>query len=267
MELLEFQFDDIVVSDPFIAKVLSEIIPDKTFTTSVISALNEAEVCVEFLKAFPDFETICVGHKLTYNIEEMKRIKSITGKKIKLLINQGCYYNCPDYTLHSIAIAHTSKHFSPIEEGKKLYCDMLNSQVDEESWKNLTHQALSPEHIYYYKDVVDVYKISTRIENDIDRIRTIIDGYIRGDKSIYSKKLFMGGGRSVNYEIAAIFFLVDYPNDYIEVRNKCLNRCTYCDYCKKLWEKACEKYYSLKVEDRPSKEELNYRKDKAIMPL
>lgn len=261
IELLEYRFDDIVVSDLFLAKVLKPLMPEKTFTTSVISALNDIDGCIEFLKQFSDFETICVGHKLTYDISEMKNIKEVTGKKIKLLINQGCYYHCPDYVLHSTALAHTGKFFAPVEEGKKLYCDYVNSTLDEEAWKNLTHQALSPENIGYYSDVVDVYKLSTRIESDINRIDKIIGGYIFGDKNVFAKNLFMGGGRSVSYDVAAIFSLVEYPKNYIEVRNRCKNRCYKCTYCKTLWDEAVKKFNALNEENRPSREMLNFKEN------
>lgn len=267
MEMLEYKFDNVVVSDQFLAKVLKPLMPDKTFTTSVIMGLNDVNSCIELLRQFPDFDMICVGHKLTYNREEIELIKRVTGKKIKLLINQGCYFNCPDYILHSTALAHSVKYVPPMESGKKFHCDFVNSKLDESSWRSLTHQALSPENLYYYKDCVDSFKLSTRIETNIDRIDAIIKGYIMGDKRVFAKKLFMGGGRSVAYDIAAIFSLVEYPKDYIEVRNRCNNRCLSCNYCKNLWEKAVEKYKSLPNDKKPTRKELYFRDDILKKPM
>lgn len=138
-------------------------------------------------------------------------------KKIKLLINQGCYYNCPDYTLHSTALAHSQKEIAPIEKGRTLYCDHINSLENEQAWKNLTHQALAPNQLQYYDDVVDIFKLSTRIEYDVERIEHIILAYIHGDMQYYAKKLFMGGGRSVSYRVAGIFSMMEYPVNYIEI--------------------------------------------------
>ena len=267
IDLMNNCFDEFVVSDEFVAKELKQRYPECKISLSVISAVNDYETCAEMLALFPDFETICVGHKMTYQYKEMERIKKCFGKKVKLLINQGCYYNCPDYTLHSTALAHSHKNVPPMENGKHLYCDYINSLENELAWKNLTHQALAPNQLQFYDNVVDIFKLSTRIEKDVERIDQIISAYIHGDMKFFAKKLFMGGGRSVSYRVAGIFSLVEYPEDYIIIRNKCNNRCSNCTYCKTLWEKAEKRYDSMLEEEKPSPEDLFFRNNSPGYPV
>lgn len=56
------------------------------------------------------------------------------------------------------------------------------------------------------------------------------------------KKLFMGGSRGLSYKNAAIFSLVEYPENYFEIRTKCNNKCYQCNYCKELWSTAEKKF-------------------------
>lgn len=237
----ENNIDDFVVSDEFLGKKLKEKYPKKTISISVINEINSVQECLELMEIFNDFDTICLGHRLTYNIEEIKRIKELTEKKIKLLCNQGCYYNCPDYMLHSIALAHTHNMQPIMENGKQLYCNHINSLNNENSWKNLTHQALNPIYIKNYCSIVDFFKLSTRIDDDINRIEDIIESYLFCNRG-FEKKLFMGGSRGLSYKNAAIFSLVEYPENYFEIRTKCNNKCYQCNYCKELWSTAEKKF-------------------------
>lgn len=74
-------FDEFVVSDEFIGQELKAPYSDRSISLSVISAINDFETCAEILKMFPDFDTICVGHKMTYQCDQMRIMKKQLGKK------------------------------------------------------------------------------------------------------------------------------------------------------------------------------------------
>lgn len=65
-----------------------------------------------------------------------------------------------------------------MENGKQLYCNHIYSLNNENSWKNLTHQALNPIYIKNYCSIVDFFKLSTRIDDDINRVEDIIESYL-----------------------------------------------------------------------------------------
>lgn len=173
-------------------------------------------------------DVITVDRDINRDIELIRKIRKATGKKIKVLLNEGCLKNCP----------YRHVHFNLISHGKD------TDYFDEKSCINIYKKYpekvfqipfIRPEDVKQYKGVADYFKLATRT-TPIAKIPLVISAYAAEEYKgnlihILSTKGLFGHFRSIDNNV------LNEKNFNVKLWN-CNNECENCSFCKDLLEKS-----------------------------
>ncbi|SHK18610.1 hypothetical protein [Desulforamulus aeronauticus] len=186
---------------------------------SVISELNSIEKIRHFLEAYPSVNSICLYYNFLYDLESLKKIrKEFKYTKFKVIVNHGCFYNCPFSFQHHLALCQSDL--------PRFFCKGYNKK------RNLLKeiQFIRPESLNIYDDYIDIYKISGR-QHSHDKILKMIKSYGERKESEFINSILDLNGKIKLDRIPNNAI----PAEYDEIRSKCKNQCHKCGYCDKLY--------------------------------
>jgi len=160
---------------PFFRRAL----PNITIYSSINCYLKTVEQAIYFKDLWIDVLT--VDRDINRDINLIKRIKQRTGLDIQILLNEGCFSNCPYRHTHFNIAAHRVDYNTDERVSNWKYnliedyscVPMVNKN------KKLIFRApfIRPEDLVHYDGVIDVYKLDTRPEST-QRISKMLDAYI-----------------------------------------------------------------------------------------
>ncbi|MEG6617614.1 hypothetical protein V6C27_14555 [Peptococcaceae bacterium 1198_IL3148] len=186
---------------------------------SVISELNSIEKIRHFLEAYPSVNSFCLYYNFLYDIDSLKELrKEFKHTKFKVIVNHGCFYNCPFSFQHHFALCQS--------DFPKFFCKGYNKK------RNLLKeiQFVRPESLNLYDDYIDIYKISGR-QHSHEKILRMIKSY--GERK---ESEFINGILDLNAKIKVDRIPNNaIPPEYDEIRSKCKKQCHKCGYCDKLY--------------------------------
>ena len=167
----------------------------------------------------------------------MEKLKK-ENVKVKILVNEGCLFNCPfkcshDFVIsilnnlsinNSIIIKNNFEFYSNINE--KLGCIKL---YKHNPYLVLKSPFIRPEELQNFDDDI-IFKIAGRTFNE-DLLKKVLLAYFTED--------FDGNLLEILDSLNALkyYYYLDnkrIPNDFFEFRNKCNKKCENCNYCKEI---------------------------------
>ena len=164
------------------------------------------------------------------NVEALKELKK-TGFKLKCIVNEACYYGCPQNINHAHYIAAQGI-------GHAYYCDRNEWKLSDILRTNF----ILPRHLKYYDEYVDIYKLSGRGQSTA-MIAKIIDAYVneRDDVTLNdiltTRRLFVLERLRNKYNIQLTAKSI--PDKLLTCQ--CLDCDNGCNICDKVIEKILKK--------------------------
>ncbi len=229
----------VTIANPIIMQEVRNRFPDIEICASVLSGIDCLQKAMIFHASGASVFT--PDTSINRNLEVLGQIKSKTGLRIKLMVNEGCLYKCPFRQFHFNYIAHRSKNtdidWNEHVANNNLFlgncCGITNwdhSQVLKSGW-------IRPEDTHRYEGITDYFKIVGRTVKT-DALITTITSYLEEnwDGDLFdilcsSLKTFSKGyGAHLDNKS------LDKYNFFEKVAN-CNMECADCNYCNQLADK------------------------------
>jgi len=174
-----------------------------------------------------------IGRRKTFNLGYIRAVKKKYPKlRLKLMVNEGCVFECPDQGFHSCSRTMMRGKF---RNSKIFYCDKFQR---EQYWRFLTGQYIPPKFLIEYLGLIDEFKLATRGAST-ENVVAIIEEYVN-EKNITVERAMRsshgGAGFSkVNFgEKERDLYAIPYPENFFKIRSSCRHNCYECDYCHKI---------------------------------
>ena len=229
--LRDARLKSVVVTNPIYISRIKKEISDIKIESSVNCYVRTVEHAL-YLKQL-GVDVLTIDRDINRNIPLIKEIKSKTSLKLRIMLNEGCLSNCPYRVCHyNYLLAGFNFSASRIEG---VFWDKFCIEIyQRDPLKVFRIPFIPPEAVSYYEQLVDYYKLSTRVFTT-DRIELCLKAYI--DKHSSSNLLTLLDCPGLSY-----FEYIDYgilkKNNYFEKMLTCSLRCHRCSYCNVLFKKA-----------------------------
>ncbi|MBW2977747.1 U32 family peptidase [Candidatus Woesearchaeota archaeon] len=173
-------------------------------------------------------DVITIDRDINRDLKLIKEIKEKTGLKIKMLVNEGCLRNCPFRKIHFNMISH----FCDTNEFDKRSCITL---IKKNPSKLFSIPFVRPEDVNHYNGLVDYFKLATRTMAT-GKIALVLDAYI--NEKFDGDLLFLLSTKALFDYFTDVDNKVLSSSNFFEKMTSCGDKCSECDYCTKLLEKA-----------------------------
>jgi hypothetical protein len=214
---------------------------------SIINDINSLNQLHQLLERDPRglIRSYNIGRRKTFDLKFIASVKKAFPKlRLKLMVNEGCIFECPDQGFHSCSM---SMGLGTRFDQSRFYCSKLGKAGH---WRFLTGQYVPPKFLHNYLGLADEFKIATRgvhgeaVQNDF--VKELLTEYIneedvtlaRAMQSSFGGSIFSGGFFKENGTRPdcppeeAAGYLKPYPADFFSVRTACRHDCYQCDYCR-----------------------------------
>jgi len=162
--LIGFGLTDVTLNNLVYTKIVRRAFPDITLQASVNCGITSPEKANYY-----DVDVITVDRDINRKLDVIRSIKESTGKKIKVLVNEGCLLECPCRTSHFNMISHKVE-----SDFYTQFCRKLSGNR-----KHLINSPfIRPEDLKHY-GFVDFIKLGTR-GLDTKRVKLALRSYIDG---------------------------------------------------------------------------------------
>ncbi len=102
----EHGVETVTIANPIYIKEVKKEIPTIEICASVLSAIDTVQRAVYFREMGAD--VLIPNSNVNRELDVLKEMKRQTGAEIKLMLNQGCLYECPFERFHAGYISHKS---------------------------------------------------------------------------------------------------------------------------------------------------------------
>ncbi|NOQ55523.1 MAG: hypothetical protein GQ477_01815 [Nanohaloarchaea archaeon] len=212
------ELDTVTIANPlFIQKIRKEL-PKIKICASVLSYVNSVQRAMFFDKFGVD--EIIPDRDINRDLELLIQIKESVNAKLKLMVNEGCLYECPYKLFHDNWISHASKEGIRIDPALK-NCGAIfkidNSQLLKSSW-------IMPEDMKKYRKITECFKLVGRDKSN-EFILTSAKAYLSETSTTNLMDIINGTPQ----------FFVDSmmltKSNFFETVTSCNQNCFKCNYC------------------------------------
>jgi hypothetical protein len=214
---------------------------------SIINDINSLNQLHQLLARDPKgvITSYNIGRRKTYDLAFIASVRREFPKlKLKLMVNEGCVFECPDQNFHSCSM---SMGLGTKFDQRRFYCSKLSP---ENHWHFLTGQYVPPKFLHHYLGLAHEFKIATRgvhgepVSNEF--VRGVLAEYVneadvsvaRAMQTSFGGSIFSGSLLDENGvprglpPAAAARYLAPYPDDFFAKRTACWHDCWRCPYCR-----------------------------------
>lgn len=233
---LELDISEVTTTSPFIAKVIKQFYPD----INVCASVNMRIGSIAAMQLLSNFDSFYLQREFTYDFAHIKKMKEWCdshGKKLKLIANSGCIYDCPFHTYHDNMVAHEfEQQPEDIETGGFASpCWEIMVEKDNLHAATLFLQGnwIRPEDISAFANYFSEIKLATRMHTSPRRVLT---AYVRGS---YQGNLMDLTEPAFSISLKqAILDATLIPADYLQYKANCNHNCESCNYCLDIAKKS-----------------------------
>lgn len=236
-QLQEGGLSSVVVVNPVYMSRVRKELPGMIIEASVNCFVRTLEHAL-YLKDL-GADIITIDRDINHDLPRIKDIKNRTGLRIRMMLNEGCFSNCPYRVMHYNYLSEPQKRLSASFRRKdampSVFYDHFCTEIfQRDPLKIFRIPFIPPEKVAHYASVVDHCKLSTRAFST-ERIEVCLKAYIHKHYSGNLLTLLDSPGLS-------FFEYVDYDtlkkNDFFRRMLACSLKCKSCLYCNALFEKA-----------------------------
>lgn len=186
-----------------------------------------------------------LGRRTTYDLRYIAKVRKTFPKlSLKLMVNEGCVFECPDQNFHSVYLTMSRGKSS---DPSIFYCGTL---TPDRHWRFLTGQYIPPKFLAQYCGLVDEFKIATRGAHGHPAVNEFIRGllseYINEEDITVERAMTSSNGgacfavgyfqglRSRGEKMPSGGYQMPYPKDFFKVKTSCAHNCHECSYCRSI---------------------------------
>ncbi|HPN96405.1 MAG TPA: hypothetical protein PLK35_01425 [Candidatus Moranbacteria bacterium] len=236
--------DIITVNGTFLIDKLIELTNYK-LNISIINDINSLNQLHQIFEKDPDKRIVSynIGRRKTYDLDFIRSVReAFPDLRLKLMVNEGCIFECPDQNFHSCSLTISS---GKSMEENIFYCSKFKP---DQYWRFLTGQYIPPKFLSAYCDLVDEFKLATRGNNATLLTNNfaikILTEYINEEDITIARAMqsSFGGSKFSRNFLSGMDMLNNslyqkpYPQDFFSVRSNCKHNCYQCNYCKNIVE-------------------------------
>ncbi|OKY78011.1 MAG: Collagenase family protease [Candidatus Methanohalarchaeum thermophilum] len=226
--------DAVTVANPIYIEKINDRLPDLEICTSVLGEVDSLQRARLFERAGADVITPDVN--INRDLDKLKRISSEIDAKLKLMVNEGCLYKCPNRKFHFNYISHKSRELGKTEDDP-FFGDCFNvikndlSQLLKSCW-------IRPEDLREYTEITDLFKIVGRARPKSMVLRTL-KAYMDGEWDKNLLDIMSSSLYNFSLETGAYIDNTELE-DFFEHIKSCEYKCEDCGYCSDLINKLIE---------------------------
>ena len=238
----EHGVEAVTIANPLYVREVRKRFPDIEICASVLGDIDCVSKAVIFRKAGADVITPDVN--INRNLKLLQRIKEVTGAQIKLMVNEGCLFQCAFRKFHFNYISHKSKK-PEMRSGIKaednvfsLNCIQVSksdpSQILKSGW-------IRPEDSRKYSSVTSYFKLVGRTSSKSMVLRTV-NAYMQ--ESWEGDLLELMAGNLYSVGMSHLLHLDNKSLDefgFVDQVLSCDKECSACRYCEELVQKLLQR--------------------------
>lgn len=229
-EMVKKGLDSVTVANPLFLQKIHKELPKLKIHVSVLSDVSSVQRA-EFFKKLGG-HMITPNRDINRNLEALKQIKKLDNINLKLLVNEGCLFECPYRSFHFNYLSHASKKK---EESSFLFLSRCPHIYKSSPSQILKSNWIRPEDLEKYKNITSNFKIAGRTQKS-DWILKVVKSYM--NQSHEGNLLgLMDGPLKWLKETSDIYLNNKDLGGFFEKVTACNENCNECTYCKELAEK------------------------------
>ena len=234
LESIGVKPDIVTTCSPFIADVIKKHHKDIRTRASInmkIGTMQGMEYLSDF---FDEYNMQREYNRDISHIKDLKKWADARGKKLVLLVNSGCLYDCSAQSFHDNMVAHETEigKTENIAEFDLTNCRRL--MRNPANWKYIFQATwVRPEDIHHYTQFFPVVKLATRMhQNPWMVLQAYTSGFHPGALTDLLEPCFSGelGDKMIANQ--------SFPENWFEKTASCERICDNCRYCEAVLEKT-----------------------------
>jgi collagenase-like PrtC family protease len=208
---------DVTVSNLLLARRVRDALPELSITASVLM-----DVATPYQAGLLDstVDRLVVPSRLMRNLPALQALRQSFPGRLRLIVNEGCLPGCP------LRLQHFYEMAAGLAHPRSLCAELL----EEKPWLRLIGSWVLPQHLSYYRALVDEFKLAGRVTlQDPARYLRVLEAYIKGSPLGPHE---IGGGPA-----SPVFPMAIEEEFYVQIL-RCGQRCDQCRVCQTFYEKA-----------------------------
>jgi len=233
-KLVEKGINRFVIADISLARLIKTNFKEVKIEVSLNAFIDSLKKAIYWVDDV-DPDTICVAEDMNKDLNFIKDLKKVTGKKIKVLVNSRCQPNCPNAISHANLLSQGIA-VSPYP------CGLVTSK---KPWFWYRGNAITPYNLRFYSGIIDYIKFLGRTQPTSILERDLIFYVDNCNSRGFALNNGIINERYKHYDDLARFivrkiphpYLKDEPSDVFKKVTTCKNNCQVCNWCFERWKK------------------------------
>ena len=228
--------ETVTIANPIYIKEVRKNIPGIEICASVLSAIDSVQRAVYFREMGADI--IIPDTNVNRDLDMLAEMKHRTGAEIKLMVNQGCLYECPFERFHAAFVSHKSVEESGASNSAKIlkiFFQNCSKLVSENPGYVFQSPWIRPEDMRKYGEITSGFKIVGRSNPKWEKISR---AYM---EESWAGNLFELMDASIRFFAASRSAYIDNKQldkyNFFKAVTACGHKCGVCSYCSELAEK------------------------------
>ena len=232
----EHGVETVTIANPIYIKEVRKHVPTIEICASVLSAIDSVQRAAYFKEMGAD--VIIPDTNVNRDLDMLAEMKRRTGAELKLMVNQGCLYECPFERFHAAFVSHKSVEESGSTnsaEVLKVFFQNCSKLVNEHRGYVFQSPWIRPEDMRGYGEITSGFKIVGRSNPKWERIS---QAYM---EESWDGNLFELMDASIRFFASAHSACIDNKKldqyNFFKTVTACGHRCGACSYCDELADK------------------------------
>lgn len=232
----EHGVETVTIANPIYIKKVKKDIPTIEVCASVLSSIDTVQRAVYFREMGAD--VLIPNSNVNRELDVLKEMKRQTEAEIKLMLNQGCLYECPFERFHAGYISHKSVETdcaAGSAEMAKIFFQNCSKLAGEHREYVFQSPWIRPEDMRRYGEITSGFKVVGRSN---PKWEMISKAYMQES---WDGSLFELMDASIRYFAARESVYIDNKSldeyGFFEKVTSCGYKCGSCSYCKELAKK------------------------------
>ncbi|WP_319508600.1 peptidase U32 family protein [uncultured Methanolobus sp.] len=233
-QLNNIGIDSITVAEPYFVEMLAKEY-DMEVVVSVLSFVDSPQKA-EFYEQL-GADTIVIDPVVNRDFDKLEAIRGVVSTDLKLLVNEGCLYQCPFRYAHFNFFSHANGPGPKLNVLDDYYYYKCLSLRISDPQQLIKSPWIRPEDLKEYKHITDIFKIGGR---------THFPNWILNNVQAYANESYDGNLMDLldcPKDLKDLFYIPNKELDSaISQWKQCTKVCNKCGYCKRLAEKIIKVY-------------------------
>jgi hypothetical protein len=200
----------VTIADYRLALKIKEKLPEIPLTASVLMDIAQPHQAM-LLNGVCD--TLVPASRIMRDYKGLTAIRQAFHGKIRLMVNESCLPDC----------LFRTQHFTEMASSQKYPQSLCQDLLDLHPWMRLTGSWVLPQHLHFFANVVDEWKLAGRVTlQDPEKYLQVLEAYISGTALTPES---IGGGP------ASVLGPVEISEEFYRATLFCDKHCHSCTVC------------------------------------